>query len=46
MLSLAALMNAEKDPVRKYALLAQLIAVTAQRNLALSRKRRSRERKD
>lgn len=39
MLSLAALMNAEKDPVRKYALLAQLIAVTAQRNLALSREK-------
>lgn len=39
MLSLTALMNAEKDPVKKYALLAQLIAVTAQRNLSLSREK-------
>ena len=45
MLSLAALMNAEKDPVRKYALLAQLIAVTAQRNLALSREKEAEKKR-
>lgn len=37
MLSLTALMNAEKDPVKRWALLAQLIAVKIQRDLALSR---------
>lgn len=37
MLSLTALMNAEKDPKKRYQFLAQLMAVTAQRNLALSR---------
>jgi hypothetical protein len=37
MLSLTALMNAEKDPVKKYQLLAQLIAVRIQRDQALSR---------
>lgn len=45
MLSLAALMNAEKDPVKKYALLAQLIAVTAQRNLALSREKEAEKKR-
>lgn len=35
MLSLTALMNAEKDPVKRYALLAQLIAIRIQRDLAL-----------
>lgn len=37
MLSLTALMNAEKDPVKRHQLLAQLIAVRVQRDLALSR---------
>ena len=37
MLSLTALMNAEKDPAKRYQILAQLIAVRAQRDLALSR---------
>ncbi|QIL78565.1 hypothetical protein G7047_00490 [Diaphorobacter sp. HDW4A] len=37
MLSLKALMNSEKDPRKVWALLAQLIAVRAQRDLALSR---------
>lgn len=45
MLSLAALMNAEKDPVKKYALLTQLIAVTAQRNLALSREKEAEKKR-
>lgn len=37
MLSLTALMNAEKDPAKRYQILAQLIEVRAQRDLTLSR---------
>lgn len=45
MLSLTALMNNEKDPKKKYQLLAQLIEVTAQRNLALSREKEAEQKR-
>ena len=37
MLSITALMNAEKDPTKRYQLLSQLISIRTQRDLALSR---------
>jgi len=45
MLSLTALMNNEKDPKKKYQLLAQLIEVTSQRNLALSREKEAEQKR-
>lgn len=45
MLSLTALMNSEKNPIKRYQILSQLIAVRAQRDLALSRENEA-EKKD
>lgn len=45
MLSLTALMNSEKNPIKRYQIFSQLIAVRAQRDLALSREKEA-EKKD